>query len=309
MTIKNRTLLVDGGSPRQNAAVSEILARRFDDFDHFNETIRDWNLDFRQIDRGAFEASVLQRQDDRIGVGYAEFTRALEQKGSPPKDVWTFAVPALGCAPFEWRKHRMTGNRIAAFRPGSELDAVSLPGFRIFTVSVPEESLDGPPASEVVVVETKRIQLLRHRLADFLRQPTDPGDLVVNALNSCLGSGNPAETHRSPGRDQILSRVEVFLTAHPREPVSVADLTGAFGVNERTLRRAFRDRFGLSPKAYLIARRLNGARRELAATSPWTARVADIARSWGFPHAGQFSVRYKAQFGESPSVTLSRLPG
>ena len=69
-------------------------------------------------------------------------------------------------------------------------------------------------------------------------------------------------------------------------------------MNERTLRRAFRDRFGLSPKAYLIARRLNGAHRELVATSPWTARVAEIARSWGFPHAGQFSVRYREQFGE-----------
>jgi len=105
-----------------------------------------------------------------------------------------------------------------------------------------------------------------------------------------------------------MDRIEAFLAAHPREPVSVQGLVQAFKVNERTLRRAFNDRFGVSPKIYLTAIRLHGAQRELRSSSPYAARVAEIARSWGFEHAGQFSVRYKAQFGESPSETLHRSP-
>ena len=61
---------------------------------------------------------------------------------------------------------------------------------------------------------------------------------------------------------------------------------------------------GLSPKAYLKARRLNAVRRELLRDETAVGTIFDRASSWGFWHMGQFGRDYKAMFGELPSETL-----
>jgi AraC family transcriptional regulator, ethanolamine operon transcriptional activator len=63
---------------------------------------------------------------------------------------------------------------------------------------------------------------------------------------------------------------------------------------------------GLSPKAYLKARRLNAVRRELLRDETAVGNIFDRASSWGFWHMGQFGRDYKAMFGELPSETLKR---
>lgn len=70
------------------------------------------------------------------------------------------------------------------------------------------------------------------------------------------------------------------------------------------MRYAFRELFGVSPKRYLQAVRLNGVRRDLLAATP-EAKIADVANRWGFWHLGQFAADYRRQFDELPSETLA----
>jgi AraC family ethanolamine operon transcriptional activator len=88
--------------------------------------------------------------------------------------------------------------------------------------------------------------------------------------------------------------------------VTVADLCTAACVTERTLQYAFRETFGLSPLGFLHLRRYHTTRRDLLAADGKTASVNEIAQRNGFYEMGRFAVRYKALFGESPSVTLNR---
>ena len=44
-------------------------------------------------------------------------------------------------------------------------------------------------------------------------------------------------------------------------------------ISERTLQYAFRDRFGIPPKSYLTALRLNGIRRDLRRADPASTRI------------------------------------
>ena len=74
------------------------------------------------------------------------------------------------------------------------------------------------------------------------------------------------------------------------------------GASDRTLRRAFKERFGVSPKSYLRSQKLIGVRRQLRATGAETL-VSDIANEWGFWHMGQFAADYRGHFGELPSET------
>ena len=70
------------------------------------------------------------------------------------------------------------------------------------------------------------------------------------------------------------------------------------------LERTFMKELGLTPHAYICARRLGAVRRELQNTSPEQRRVADAAMDYGFNHLGRFSGAYHKQFGELPSETL-----
>ena len=79
----------------------------------------------------------------------------------------------------------------------------------------------------------------------------------------------------------------------------------AAGVSWRTLNYVFRDIFGVTPKEYLQATRLDGVRKGLRQAGPDTT-IGDIANRWGFWHMGQFAADYKRQFSELPSDTLRR---
>ena len=109
---------------------------------------------------------------------------------------------------------------------------------------------------------------------------------------------------RRPSRPDLVGRAVAFLRDNIGEPVTVAELSRVAGVSERTLRAAFHDVLGLSPKRYAIAQRLRAAREALTAADPQTTTVTDVAMTFGFFELGRFAGRYRHAFGEVPSRTL-----
>ena len=68
---------------------------------------------------------------------------------------------------------------------------------------------------------------------------------------------------------------------------------------------AFKERFGIGPKAHLQRRRLLRVRAELIKPgSPLT--ISHVANGSGFWHMGQLARDYRRLFGELPSETLNR---
>lgn len=100
-------------------------------------------------------------------------------------------------------------------------------------------------------------------------------------------------------------RAEEIMEAEAREAPSIGDVARRVGVSARTLSGGF-DRFrGLSPRAFLAARRLEGFRRDLE-TRPAEETVTAIASAWGFSNFGALAGRYRERFGEMPSQTRAR---
>jgi transcriptional regulator GlxA family with amidase domain len=62
----------------------------------------------------------------------------------------------------------------------------------------------------------------------------------------------------------------------------------------------------MGPIRYARLWRLRSARDALVLANPLTSSVAKIANQFSFSELGQFSVAYRALFGESPLVTLRR---
>jgi AraC family ethanolamine operon transcriptional activator len=107
-------------------------------------------------------------------------------------------------------------------------------------------------------------------------------------------------------RDRALQRALSFIGAMAEEPFTIRDLCREAGASERTLQYAFQDYFGLSPKRYVNAFRLDTVRRKLLAADPSTTSVGDVAGHMGFWHSGQFAATYLRFCGELPSETLKR---
>ena len=106
---------------------------------------------------------------------------------------------------------------------------------------------------------------------------------------------------------QVVRRALALVTDGSERPL-VADLCRAAGVSERTLRNAFHNVYGLSPKQYLLRHGLEEAHRALQVAQGARGAVTLVATDCGFFELGRFARAYRRLFGESPSDTLRRAP-
>jgi transcriptional regulator GlxA family with amidase domain len=126
-----------------------------------------------------------------------------------------------------------------------------------------------------------------------------------DSLEPGIRNARPVSIARPGGtRSDLVARAVKLLGDHVNEPVTMVELSRQTGVSERTLRAAFHDVLGLSPKQYAIGQRLRAAHEALCAADPATTTVTDIATTYGFFELGRFAGRYRVTFGEVPSQTL-----
>jgi AraC family ethanolamine operon transcriptional activator len=218
--------------------------------------------------------------------------------------------------------------------PDSEGDVVSSPGYDVYTLSFTEKALsdtaqlggfrDSQSLTEgarTMVCDRQKIRELSRKtfqmIEELVNTPSIPANSrlghyiefeIARRLLSALASSRPAASPPpSRMRDRAVRQAVEYIEENAQEPINLRDLCLITGASERTLRYGFFERYGVSPKAYLQAFRLNGVRRELRRADPASAKVIDLANHWGFWHMGKFAADYRKLCGELPSETLRRL--
>jgi len=111
-------------------------------------------------------------------------------------------------------------------------------------------------------------------------------------------------TQAIASRRQVVDRAEALLRSRVGVGVSIAQLCHVAGVSERSLRNAFYDVRGMSPKRWAVRARLAEVRRALSDANGTRGAVTTIATDYGFFELGRFASTYRAVFGETPSATL-----
>ncbi len=309
---------------------SFLVRHEFNNIDELGEVTQAWDLDFRQLNRGGFRGSLIQAGTPEFQIARTRLQGVLHQRGSTPPGLRTFAIPTRGEIDLRWRDQEVDRDCTLVFPKSRELESISHPDFDMLLVSVTEDSLEaarrrlGLPGSqelmgglEMVCCQGLEIANLRRWISDTLAAVVENpallddlertkianleiSDLIVRTLVTARCEHGH---HRSSRRRKLVEHAIHLAHDNAQGISSVAELSRESGASVRTLRRGFQERFGVSPKAYLLAQRLNGARRDLRSATQ-SQIITDVANSWGFWHMGQFAADYRNMFGELPSQTL-----
>lgn len=304
----------------------------YDDFDDFAESVT-WDLEFSQLSHGKFQADFVFTGDMDIQIAETRFNCTLLQRGAVPNG-FTFAVHHPDSAPILWRYLDFPANGIIVFPENKEHQGISHPCHHPFIVTISEtflytvaKEIGLPDLGQFVIKgeirlcappSIRRIQNFLGTLCNRLRHG---GEACVKTVLDHATKWNVARLllqalarsiqirsrkRNFSRRKQIADRVMGCVDADLGQPPNLSELCHIAGVDERTLRNIFYERFLLSPMKYIKYHRLNAVRSALKEMDTRKCSIADIANEKGFWHMGQFASDYKFLFGELPSQTLKR---
>jgi AraC family ethanolamine operon transcriptional activator len=298
-----------------------ILDSTFHTLEEFMQEVDRWDIDFRLLGRGGFLGRVKQLVSRDVLITYARLQRSLDQAGATPPGYRTFVILAEGCRGFWWRGHQVTSNDLLVFPPSNELQSASGEDFGVFTVSVRTAYLDqldknlglrgfADRKQEVVPIDSRAMLDLRSTAGMIVKSGCGPVAVAAAqrlAEKLAVYTANDTSGYKSNlrKRDQAVDRIIEYVHSVPVPASSLDTLCGIAKTSERTLQYAFKERYGISPSAYIKRWKLNTARRCLLQSNSSDVTIQDIAMSLGFFHLGQFSAEYKDLFAELPSTTLN----
>jgi AraC-like DNA-binding protein len=133
-----------------------------------------------------------------------------------------------------------------------------------------------------------------------LRHPDDALEaeawlaLVGERLRAHLGRRPPDRRHHQPGT--LAGDLRELLDARLFERTTLAEAGSALGASASHLVRCFSRTFGIAPHQYVLARRIDAARKRLLAGEA----VASVAVGVGFYDQAQFTRQFRRHVGTTP---------
>ena len=307
-----------------------FIDQRFDDFEQLSAHVQGWDLDFHQLKPGVSPAELLQFGHPGFVFAQFDIEQAYDQRGCTPANAVTLAILEEGIEEVLSPGGVFNQDGMMYFPPGYDLVAISRSRFRGYTLTISEELLDevayvsGLQDHQVNrLLEQKPLNCgrqgmnnIRSQLRQVSREFADIQSLKDNAeielaiefdlIRQCIETLNGSELAAQPRltnrRKKVMQRALEYIDANADKVVTVVQLAQAAGASVRTLEYVFREYYGVTPKAYLKARRLHAVRQELLCSS--VGSINEIAGRWGFWHMGQFAADYRRFFGELPSETI-----
>jgi AraC family transcriptional regulator len=141
------------------------------------------------------------------------------------------------------------------------------------------------PADALLLEQTEHL-VVRH----LVRWHSDAGAHAAGTLDR--------HSRVNPLRPVLLHRIEEYVCANLTRDIALADLAGTCSMSVDHFLRSFRTATGVTPYRYVLEQRL---RRAAALLQGSDTPIAAIAAACGFRTASNFSVKFHARFGASPT--------
>jgi len=288
-----------------------------------------WPYELKQFSRGKFKGKLLAVHTKRIQLSLAYRSQGIFIRGGVPPGTTAISFPLSHANSLFYRGQTLQNNHVIALEEDEEIELHTSDPSTLLTVAVSNALLD----QHAVTLTGKSFSELRcqerlfvcqkdqsHRtshLVSLLKALNGPDcaccetkleNIENEILETILVGVSPYETNnKKTYRLAQAKKAEEYIRSNIKRPLPIRDLCLASGASERTLHLGFKERFGLSPKAFIKIMRLNEVRRELLQKKS-NGSVTDIALSWGFNHLSRFAEQYNQMFGELPSKTKKYEP-
>ena len=302
------------------------------DFDEIASGFPGWDQRFIQIGGGPFRGRFVLAQIGRFQLFEAEGNRAILARVESSSRLCINSCTGTECGSL-WRGRTLRPGMINIRRPGEPMDHRGSEDYRTTGLIADAElvhrvaaSLHGVNAESILrrsvaTIDPQRCATLDRSLRSALirLEPREDSEVrardveesLVEWLSAVLGNLLPDGDRESPSlgpqrRAWVVREAEDYMSTYLDRPMTLLEICEVLGVSERTLIYAFRERIGLSPKAYLKSLKLNRLRQDLKTADPREQSVHQLARTWGFDHPGALAADYRRLFGELPRQTLER---
>ena len=304
--------------------------RTFTDSDDYASAIRATRAEFTVTGRGEFAGKLIRIDLHRLWMQHfsERLPRVAHSAARSGRAIITFRTqsgPSLlwGGAelqPSNIVRHIEGENAFQRSSGSAGWAAMSLPVEEMASVGSAIAGCDLTPPKDALIVtpspfsmaKLQRLHAAAGQLAEdapaVIAHPEAARGLeqaLIEAMVACLGDGEVHED-RSALRHHgiIMRRFRRAVEENSDHPLYIPELCGSIGVADRTLRICCQEQLGMSPKRYLLLRRMHLARRALRESAPSATTVTEIATQYGFWQFGRFAGEYKSLFGELPSATL-----
>jgi AraC-like DNA-binding protein len=308
--------------------------RTFSDPDEYAAAIRATNTEFTVTGRGRFSGKIIRIDLHRLWMQCAadNLPRISHSTNIAGRAVVSFRTrpgPSLLTAALEMQPtnivrhsegqsyHRRSSGLAAYGSISLPVAAMACSGAVIADADLtpPKDPLiHTPPAS--AMARLQRLHAAAVRLAEnapeIIANPDAARGLeqaLIEAIVGCLSHRDGRKSSLAQGQHAIvIRRFHRMVEEHPGDPLYIPEICKAIGVSQSTLRMCCQEHLGMSPKRYLLLRRMALTRRALRQAEPDATSVTATATRYGFWELGRFAVEYQSLFGEPPSATLHRLP-
>lgn len=314
-----------GSNPKTAIGTCLLPEIRISDFDHFVRLFSQWDGKIEQLSCGRFDGSLRVARGRQIQAHLATANQVVRVRGQegPGKCTVTLVLPeSAACL---WQRRQLDSGSLVIRDSSIDVDYRTSKQAVNFSCSFSHETIRSATRSfnrldigsigwRAIRLAPASFQRLDVSLRRFLLAAAQanglPNQVFTMLEQECLIAIAEAFDQtcncqkvdlQLPARTNLVRKAEELMRSRMRVPTGELDLCKELGTSGRTLRLAFRERFGLGPMAYYQAIRLNAARNTLKTADPESSTVAHIARSFGFNHMGKFAGYYRRQFGELPS--------
>ena len=309
--------------------------RSFTDPDSYTAAIRQGTVELTVTGRGHFAAQLVRIDLHRLWMQrLAENQpRVVHVHGAGKRAVISFptrlghslSVNGADLHLTNIIRHSEGGSYFQRSSGATDLGAMSLTVEDLASVGAAIAGCDlSPPRDTLILtpqpsamVKLKRLHEAAGRLAEttpeMIAHPEAARGLeqaLIEAMVACLTTASAGSERSAQRRHElIMRRFRRVMEEQPDQALYLPEICRAIGVSDRTLRMCCQEHLGMSPKQYLLTRRMHLARRDLSRAAPDSITVTEVASHYGFWQFGYFARAYRSLFAELPSATLKRLPG
>lgn len=320
-----------GGSRMAAFAAGRVVSLDTGDAEELMRCADGWSIQYHVLDGAAFRCALSVLTTASLQVAVVRQSMGYCSQGANPPRTLSIVVPA-DARPVVHRARSIGALQAGLTRSGEGYECVCRRGADLVVASLADDvvqryAADVWHSSDVIGPASDRLEFddaahrLRYldacrRILNAVReQPGVLGDrgaaavleeefLEALMLNARVVPPAAHERHRY----LLARRAYAYLQDHADAVPTIRELCAVAAASYATLERAFRETYGLTPKAMMTAMRLARCRRMLLHPTPATT-VTHAALRWGFVEFGRFAAQYRQRYGEAPGETLRRARG